>query len=282
MSTYNKKISGVISLFIVISFFAGLFFTKDSFADRGNHGGCEPNPKYVYASHDSASGDVNFDFKNGDNEIVISADSGYQITEVWLDVKDDNHVGYKLYGTAAGSYNPNPGTKIESAKVKVVRLCPTSTPTATQTAKPTCSPSNDPTTTPSISPTPTATATQSADPTATPCIECQEEPTPTPTLEPTSQPTPFDMCPNLEGIQTSMPNEYHHDNDGINCLKFELGGPSSSSSTQSQTQVSGGQVLGASTMAETGTLAENIYYSLFSIGSILTSLGIMKNAKSKR
>lgn len=282
MSTYNKKISGVIFLFILISFVFGALFVKDSFAGRGHDDECEPESKYVYASHDSTNSEANFDFKNNDNEVVITIDPSYQVTEVWLDVKDDNYNGYKLYGTTTGSYNPNPGTKIESAKVKVIKVCPTARPTATPTTRPTCSPSNDPTATPTMSatPTPTATSTQSADPTVTPCVECQQEPTPTPISTVTPEATPIDVCPNLEGVQTSIPNEYHHDNDGINCLKFELGGPSSSSSSQSQSQT--GQVLGASTMAETGTVAENIYYSLFSIGSMLTSLGIMKNAKAKK
>lgn len=34
-----------------------------------------------------------------------------------------------------------------------------------------------------------------------------------------------DVCANLEGIQTSLPNDYHFDGAGVNCLKWELGGP---------------------------------------------------------
>jgi hypothetical protein len=41
------------------------------------------------------------------------------------------------------------------------------------------------------------------------------------------------------------------------------------------------QVLGASTMAGTGVLEDNIYYALFTLGALLISAGIMRNAQAK-
>lgn len=105
------------------------------------------------------------------------------------------------------------------------------TPTPTPTPKPTHRPT--PTPTPSCQPTPSMapTATPSATPTATPI----------PTLIPTATPvpTPVDVCANIAGIQTKVPDTYHL--AGNNCLQWELGGAPEPPSTNN------GQVLGAST-----------------------------------
>lgn len=133
---------------------------------------------------------------------------------------------------------------------------------------------------------PTATPTQAPVPTDEPCddeeYECYE-PTSTPvaTAEPTSTPN-GDICANLDGIQLTMPDEYHQ--AGVNCLKYELGGPPPPS--DSTTQVLGasttsGRVLGASTMAGTGAVEDAIFNSIFTFGSLLTSFGIMKNGKKR-
>lgn len=116
-------------------------------------------------------------------------------------------------------------------------------------------------------------------------------PSPTPTVLPTVTPTPIatinpDVCPNLDGIQTSLPDEYHFDTAHYNCLKFELGGPSQPSeiggaNVLGVSTINTGQVLGVSTMASTGSFDETFFYSLFSVGSLLTSVGIMKNGKKK-
>lgn len=45
--------------------------------------------------------------------------------------------------------------------------------------------------------------------------------------------------------------------------------------------IGGSQVLGASTMAGTGALEDDIYYSLFILGALLISTGIMRNAQAK-
>jgi hypothetical protein len=37
-------------------------------------------------------------------------------------------------------------------------------------------------------------------------------------------PAPGDVCPNLDGTQTSMPNDYHYDASGVNCVQYQYGG----------------------------------------------------------
>ena len=146
------------------------------------------------------------------------------------------------------------------------------TPTATATSQPTYSP----TATPTEVPVPT--------PTDDPCEEEDEcyKPTSTPvaTVEPTATPN-GDICANLDGIQLTMPDEYHQ--AGVNCLKYELGGPPPPPAA-SNTQVLGAstsRVLGASTMAGTGAVEDALFNSIFTFGSLLTSFGIMKNGKKR-
>lgn len=89
-------------------------------------------------------------------------------------------------------------------------------------------------------------------------------------------PTPLDVCANIDGIQTSVPDGYHLDAGGRNCVQFTVPG-----SENSSTAVSTGSVLGASTMAGTGVVEDSLFYSIFTFGSLLTSLGIMKNGKKR-
>jgi hypothetical protein len=111
----------------------------------------------------------------------------------------------------------------------------------------------------------------------------EPEPTPTPT------PNNGDVCANLDGIQTSLPEGYHFDNAGVNCLQFSVPGVEqpTGGSNNSQPQVlgastmGGGKVLGTSTMAKTGMAEDAIFNSVFALGSLLTSFGIMKNGKKK-
>lgn len=184
-----------------------------------------------------------------------------------------NNVNYSGHGNY-GSFNFSNCT-----------LLGTSTPTSTATSQPT------PTATATSVPTSTATSqpTESSQPSSTPSVDPSATPTgeSTSTPEATASATPNgDICANLDGIQLTMPDEYHHDNDKVNCLKFELGGPPPPSNTGGS-QVLGasttgtGKVLGASTMAGTGAVEDSIFYSLFSLGSLLTSFGIMKNGKKK-
>jgi hypothetical protein len=80
-----------------------------------------------------------------------------------------------------------------------------------------------------------------------------------------------DLCTNIDGVQTSVPDGMHINATGHECVNWELGGPQSSNGT-------GGQVLGASTMAGTGSFAEDLYLAIMGLGGIITALGI-KNFK---
>lgn len=74
----------------------------------------------------------------------------------------------------------------------------------------------------------------------------------------TSTPTPS-VSPNCTG-------DTHLDAAGKNCVSFQYGGPQTSNETS-------GQVLGASTMATTGSFAETLNLAVIALGGILTSLG---------
>ena len=100
--------------------------------------------------------------------------------------------------------------------------------------------------------------------------ETNHTPTPTPTVTPTITPTatPVPTTPlNCTGDQ-------HPDASGQNCVSFTPAGPPPEGPyTPPQ-----GQVLGASTMAGTGSFAENLYIAIMGLGGIITALGI-KNFK---
>lgn len=95
---------------------------------------------------------------------------------------------------------------------------------------------------------------------------CEREATPTPDL---------DVCDNIDGIQTGLPDGMHLDAAGINCVNFGQSGPAPRNDNGTGT---GGQVLGASTLASTGSFAENLYLAIMGVGAIITTLGA-KNLK---
>ncbi|KKQ92428.1 MAG: hypothetical protein UU16_C0006G0026 [Candidatus Woesebacteria bacterium GW2011_GWA2_40_7] len=98
------------------------------------------------------------------------------------------------------------------------------------------------------------------------CVE-GEEPTP----EPTPTPNP-DVCANIDGVQTGVPSGLHMDAGNVNCVSFSDSNPPEVPYTPQ------GQVLGASTMAGTGSFAENLYMGIMGVGAILTLKGA-KNFK---
>lgn len=153
---------------------------------------------------------------------------------------------------------------------------PTGTPRATSTAtsQPSNSPTSTPTTVPSWTPTSTPFATFTPVPTDSPCDGDCNEPTSTPIATETPN---GDVCANIDGIQTSVPEGKHLDASGKNCVEF--GVPGVPQTTDSS--IGGGQVLGTSTMAATGAVSDALFNSIFTLGSLLTSFGIMKNGKKK-
>lgn len=157
------------TILLIISFIASLaivlLLSPLVFA-TGNHYQlpCVNVDKYVEKTNDSSSEEANFDFASNRKSITITADSGYTITEVWLDLDDEP---YHLFATGpVTNFNPSNGSgngDIDKAKARVIRVCPTPTPSPTVTPSPT----------PTVTPGPTPTASASATP----------QPTPTPTPE---------------------------------------------------------------------------------------------------
>lgn len=106
--------------------------------------------------------------------------------------------------------------------------------------------------------------TSTPSPTPTPIPTPTPTPLPSRTPDPTPSPTPFDVCPNLDGIQTSVPDNYHLDTGGKNCIQFEMGGappPPPVNTTKTQ-------VLGASTtvLAATGSTDNHVNPSILMDG----------------
>lgn len=80
-----------------------------------------------------------------------------------------------------------------------------------------------------------------------------------------------DLCTNLDGVQTSMPDGYHMSATPNKCVQYELGGPNTSNGTGG-----GGQVLG---LATTGTTSRMLAFG--AIGSLILALGLFGNSKQK-
>jgi len=94
---------------------------------RAHHGGdsdCQEQTWTYTKSSDFSDEKIIIDFENGDRQIDVTAKSGYQITEVALDVEDDGHPGFHVYANGPlNNFDPNPGKDIDGAKVKVKNIC---------------------------------------------------------------------------------------------------------------------------------------------------------------
>jgi hypothetical protein len=105
-------------------------------------------------------------------------------------------------------------------------------------------------------------------------------------LRPEPTPNP-DLCPNLEGVQYTIPTDYHLDAGKVNCVQFGVAGPEPQPPSVSTPQVLGAtttgtrQVLGASTMGKTGVSGENAMNLMFAFGMLLTTFGIRKFSSPK-
>lgn len=121
--------------------------------------------------------------------------------------------------------------------------------------------------TPSPTPIVTATPTPTVTPTPVPSETAVQTATPTPLPSGTGTPDP-DVCQNIDGVQTSVPQDMHIDLTGKKCLAWELGGapePPSAGNTSS------GQVLGASTVRLADTSSDlvlpRIIFSIIATGA---------------
>ena len=104
-----------------------------------------------------------------------------------------------------------------------------------------------------------------------------------------SSQTVFDVCPNVDGIQTAIPDGWYQlDPPSRECRQFQYGGPESSHKDNpgSPGEVlgygtgGGGDILGASTMAATGGFKENAYLATIIVGILLAAAGIKTPKKS--
>lgn len=117
------------------------------------------------------------------------------------------------------------------------------------------------------------------DPTGGICPQVASTPDPSgdpETSTPTPEPTVYDVCANIDGVQTSVPDGLHLDASGRNCVAYQLGGPptggNSGGAVLGSSSVSDpGQVLGASTTAKTG-MAEDVIGSLLVVVGLTTTL----------
>lgn len=93
--------------------------------------------------------------------------------------------------------------------------------------------------------------------------DCSQEGTPTPT------PTP-------KGTPLSCGGDQHLNAGGTECVSFsQAGAPPGGGSPQ-------GQVLGASTMAGTGSFASTAYLAIMALGGTISAFGIKKFAKASK
>lgn len=277
----NKKTAGKASVFALM---ATLVVTSFLFLN---------NLRTTYAGAVCPAGDVKYEIDlaayeytdgsatvtGNSNSITIAINSGYSFVSGCIKIGGPGG-GSTIIVTGPGTYGPYQYGISHVVVTTNSNSTPTPTPTATATAtaSPTASPTATATATASPSSSPTATPTETPVVTATPSSTPTATPTGTPTGSATPTATPnLDVCPNIAGIQTSIPDGYHFDNNGINCLQFELGGPPQDGG------IGGGQVLGTSTgqvlgLASTGSFAENAYLAIMALGATITAFGI-KNFK---
>lgn len=188
-----------------------------------------------------------------------SFDQCYQLTAILIK-NSDNTPGFDTTTNNGGEYKvavstnsnfPGGSTKTDNFKV----ITPTTAPTATPT--PTAVPTVTVTPTPTTAPTPTNTPCEDNN-----CVTPTPTATPTPTLTPTEAPTP---------TPTNTPSNGGGDNGGSN-------NNSSNNSNNSQpTQA----VLGASTMAATGTFSTTLMNFMLVAGMMVLALGATSYAKEK-
>src|SRR3989344_906461 len=121
-----KMASSISTLVLVVGVFPAAAFATDDCGEE-----------FVYTkSSDFSDSRVSINFELSDNQIDVSAQSGYEITKVELEVSDDGHSGFYQYATGpVNNFNPNPGTEIQVAKVTMKRVCP---PDATLTGVSSC------------------------------------------------------------------------------------------------------------------------------------------------
>ena len=226
---------------------------------------------------------VHIDFHDSDHQIDVTAISGYKIIKVELRVEEDGHDGFYEYANGPmNNFDPNPGDDIDEARVEVEKVCASPSPSA----------SPEPETSPSPSP----------------------ETSPSPKVEYGLTAGSPDCGNNFHAefkvkvggvgqkditVKLSYKAEEKTaitNSDGIAGVDFEFKGngdlTAKSEGYENQTigvqakencavggTTTSGQVLGASTLAETGVFDESLMALLFTLGSGLIGLGVKTYAK---
>ena len=269
---------------LLIGFSAYLVSSKTDVLATGGQDQCNQETTYTVDEDDeshltfSESGnrvDVDFNGNSDDrNQAIITAGTNYTILTVRYDNESSgtNWINFSVSNptTTINLAGTSDSTRIDKVEVKVKKVCVTPTPSPT------------PTPTPTVTPTPSPTPTE-------PVGQCdegyhynQEQETcdpdeQEPSVTPSPTPDPSDLCTNIDGVQTTIPDGNYRNPDSTVCLAFQYGGPPPPPPAETTT----GQVLGASTMAGTGVAEEAIFNSILALGSALTFLGIRKLATSR-
>jgi len=245
---------------------------------------------------------INFD---SDYQIDVSAQSGYQIIDVWLEVDGIIVSGYDLHFTGPlNDYNPNPGGEIEEVKVNVKKVCASPSPSPSPSLSPEPSPSEEPFPSPEPTPTPSVDGGVGGPVGAPVCTNT----TPTaPTLNNATSAGANSILVRWSKVAGathysifygsssgnyiySVPDTGDVDNYVINGLGsgcFAVKAVNSCAPGPLSNEICTGRVLGAtnvlgaSTLGATGTFADNIVTLGYLLGFLLTGSGIMKYA-SKR
>lgn len=196
-----KKLQIILSVMLIV-FGIGLvtnaripFVEATYYSPSPSPAPCTPYNDYGIRSSDGSDHHANFNFHSNNQDVDITADAGYTITEVWLDLNNvgGGYISYPL--EQDHNYNPSGSTSISSAKAHVVKTCPSPSPSVSPSPSPSVSPS------PSPSPSPSASPSPSPSPTPLSCEEgyheveneCvpDESPSPTPSPTPTKGDEPL-------------------------------------------------------------------------------------------
>lgn len=271
MKTKNQPIVNI-SVFILLfvfltSFFRGVVVAKQDEKVTICHRTDSVTNPYVQEKVDNDSVDMDTGNDNGKGDHaaqhqgpLASSQSVAQVLKdahtEWGDIipPHDNYGG--LNWTTVGQVMYNSGCNY-------VTITPTATPTAVPTSTPTV------TTTPTNTPTPT---TGISNPTSTPTPTVTNTPTPTTSGGQNTGGT------NINPTATATPGPTATQTPGPSATPTP-GQSGSVAGVSTQHGIGGGEVLGASTLASTGTFSDTIANFALMIGFILGTLSIYPYAK---
>lgn len=255
----------LLSIFAGITFVAFTAFQTMSMTNvSATYGGGDNcNDIFTYEkTSDFSDSRVSINFESNDYQIDVSGVGSYQVIEVSLDVSNDGFSGYHVYATGpVSNFNPNPGDAINTAKVKVKKVCATPTLTPTVTPRPTNVPTQAPTAIPTSVPTSVPTAIPTAVPTAIPSVS------PVPTIVEQDVNPSVSPEPTVTSTPTVTPTDTPSSSTNNN---------SSSNDSSSNNEV---KVAGISALASTGGIIDSLMNSVFVSGLLTFAFGLKRHGK---